>query len=63
MERCEKGIETYNIYTFIRKSLSLYGSARILDFMDDKDLYDVIYEKLEKAVQEVHKGNIGYLKK
>lgn len=63
MERCEKGIETYNIYTFIRKSLSLYGSARILDFMDDKDLYDVIYEKLEKAVQEVHKGNIEYLKK
>ena len=26
-------------------------------------LYDVIYEKLDKAVQEVHSGNIEYLKK
>lgn len=63
MEKCERGIDNYNIYTFIRKSLSLYGSARILDFMDEKDLYDAIYEKLDKVVQEVHKGNLDYLKK
>lgn len=63
MENCEKGIGTYNIYTFIRKALSLYGSARILDFMDENDLYSIIYEKLEKAVHEVHRGNIEYLKK
>ena len=63
MEKCEKGIENHNIYTFIRKSLSLYGSARILDFMDESDLYNVVYEKLDRAVQEVHKGNINYLKK
>ena len=63
MIKCENGVDNYNIYTFIRKSLSLYGSARILDFMDEKDLYEVIYEKLEKVVQEVHNGNINYLKK
>ncbi len=63
IEQCERGIETYNIYTFIRKALSLYGSARILDFMAEEDLYNIIYEKLEKAVQEVHKGNLEYLKK
>lgn len=63
IERCEIGIETYNIYTYIRKALSLYGSARILDFMSEDDLYKIVYEKLEKAVQEVHKGNIEYLKK
>lgn len=63
MEKCELGIDNHNIYTFIRKSLSLYGSARILDFMDENDLYDVIYQKLEKVVQEVHNGNIEYLKK
>lgn len=63
IEKCETGIDNCNIYTFIRKSLSLYGSARILDFMDESDLYNVIYEKLEKVVQEVHNGNIEYLKK
>lgn len=63
MEACERGIDNCNIYTFIRKSLSLYGSARILDFMDEKDLYDIIYDKLNKVVEEVHSGNIDYLKK
>ena len=61
--KCERGIETYNIYTYIRKAISLYGSARILDFMADDDLYNMIYAKLEKAVEEVHKGNLEYLKK
>lgn len=63
MEKCEAGIDNFNIYTFIRKSLSLYGSARILDFMDEEELYKVVYEKLDKVIQEVHKGNINYLKK
>lgn len=62
LELCEKGIDNSNIYTYIRKSLSLYGSARILDFMDEEDLYNIVYEKLEKAINEVHKGNLGYLK-
>ena len=60
-KKCETG-ET-NIYTYLRKNLSLYGSVRILDFMDDNDLYDVIYEKLEKALLEVHNGNLDYIKK
>ena len=63
MRKCEIGEDNHNIYTYIRKSLSLYGSARMLDFMDEKDLYDIIYKKLERAVEEVHKGNIDYLKK
>jgi len=63
IEKCERGIDTSNIYTFIRKAISLYGSARILDFMDENDLYDIIYKKLDKAVQEVHVGNLEYLKK
>ena len=60
-KKCESG-ET-NIYTYLRKNLSLYGSVRILDFMDDDDLFDVAYKKLEKAFFEVHNGNLDFIKK
>ncbi len=59
--KCEAG-ET-NIYTYLRKNLSLYGSVRILDFMDDDDLFNIAYEKLEQALFEVHKGNLDFIKK
>ena len=58
---CESGIGSYNIYTYLRKALSLYGSVRILDFMSADDIFNVAYQKLEKAFFEVHNGNIEYL--
>lgn len=61
-KKCESGIENSNIYTYARKVVSFYGSVRILDFMEDDDLFDAVYEKLEKSLFEVHKGNLEYIK-
>lgn len=63
-KKCESNNKVNgNIYTYIRKAISLYGSARMLDFIPDKELEEIIYEKLEKALFEVHKGNFEYLVK
>lgn len=61
-KKCEVGNGTTNIYTYIRKKISLYGSVKMLDLMDN-DLFDVIYNKLEEALMEIHKGNIDILTK
>ena len=31
--------------------------------MEDNDLYEIIYEKIEKALLEAHNGNYEYIRK
>ena len=58
---CEHEVGTRNIYTAISKYLSLYGSVRVLDVISDRDLQNIIYNKLEEILFEVKKGNINIL--
>jgi hypothetical protein len=64
--KCESGVkekEGINIYTYIRKFISLYGSARILDVMSDEDLCNVIYLKLERFLLKVKNGDMSVFEK
>lgn len=62
-KKCETGIDGNNIYTYIRKYISLYGSVRILDVMSDDDLLDLLYSKLENALFKVKNGDFNILLK
>ena len=59
--KCERGVDTHNIYTAISKYLSLYGSIRVLDVISDEDLQNLIYNKLEEILLEVKNGNLNIL--
>ncbi len=60
-KKCESGTQNVNIYTYIRKYMSLYGSVRDLDLISSEDLFSVTYSELERVIKEVQKGNIEVL--
>ncbi len=60
-KKCESGIQNVNIYTYIRKYMSLYGSIRDLDLISGDDLFNVAYSELERVIKEIKKGNIDVL--
>lgn len=62
-KKCESGTQGINIYEKIRKDISLYGSVRLLSVMSDDDIYNFIYNKIEKILIEVKNGNDSILAK
>ncbi|MFA6777228.1 MAG: hypothetical protein WCR80_02080 [Bacilli bacterium] len=62
-KKCETGENNHNIYTYITKYISLYGSVRILEVLESDKLSNIIYKELERVFLEVHKGNLNALKK
>lgn len=49
MKQAEKG--THNVYTEVAAYLSLYGSVRLIDVISEEDIYNAVYEKMEKYIQ------------
>ena len=62
-KKCESGSLGINIYEKIRKDISLYGSVRLLSVMSDDDIYEFIYNKIEKILFAVKNGNTTILSK
>lgn len=50
IKKAEKG--THNIYTDVAAYLSLYGSVRLIDVVSEEDIYDAVYERMEKYIKE-----------
>ena len=63
LKKCESGLQNVNIYTYIRKYMSLYGSVRDLDLISSDDLFNVAFAELEKVINNVKEGNIEILLK
>ena len=62
-KKCESGLQNVNIYTYIRKYMSLYGSVRDLDLISADDLFNVAFVELERVINNVKEGNIDILLK
>lgn len=41
-----------SIYSEITKQISLYGSVRLIDAASEKDIYDLVYQKMDEMVQK-----------
>ena len=51
MKRSEKG--KHNVYTKVAAYLSLYGSVRLIDVISEEDIYNAVYEKMEKYIKSM----------
>lgn len=51
MKQAEKG--TYNVYIEVASYLSLYGSVRLIDVISEEDIYNAVYEKMEKFIKNI----------
>ena len=51
MKQAEKG--THNVYTEVASFLSLYGSVRLIDVISEEDIYNAVYEKIEKYIKNI----------
>lgn len=51
MKQAEKG--THNVYIEVASYLSLYGSVRLIDIISEEDIYNAVYEKMEKFIKNI----------
>lgn len=56
--KAERSYNNCNIYTYIRKYISLIASVRILETIPKEKLTDIIYKELERILFEIKNGNL-----
>lgn len=56
--KAERSYKNCNIYTYIRKYVSLLGSVRILESISSNELTNILYKELERVFMEIYRGNL-----